>query len=325
LKLPRRKFLQLAVSAAALPVTPRTASAFDYPTRPIRLVVGFPAGSTADILARLMGQWLSVRLGQPCIIENRPGAGSNVAAESVAKAGADGYTLLWITSSNAINATLYGKLNFDFLHDIAPVGTVARVPQVMVVNPSFPARTLPEFIVYAKANPGKINMASGGNGSSSHLAGELFKMMSGVDMVHVPYRGDGPAITDLLGGKVQVMFDPITLSIEQIRDGRLRALAVTMATRSPALPDVPTVGDFLPGYQATGWTGLGAPRDTPTEIIAKLNRELNAGLADPTIQARLDDLGSPVLAGSPADFGNLLAAETEKWAKVVKFANIEPQ
>ena len=325
IKLPRRRFLQLAAGAAALPVIPRTASALDYPTRPVRLVVGFPAGSTADILARLIGRWLSARLGQPCIIENRPGAGSNVATESVAKAGADGYTLLWITSSNAINATLYGKLNFNFLRDIAPVGSVARVPQVMEVNPSFPAKTLPEFIAYAKANPGKINMASGGNGSSSHLAGELFKIMSGVDIVHVPYRGDGPAITDLLGGRVQVMFDPITLSIEQIRAGRLRALAVTTATRSPALPDVPTVGDFLSGYQATGWTGLGAPRETPTEIVTKLNRALNAGLADPAMQARLEDLGSTVLAGSPSDFGKLIADETEKWAKVIKFANIKPQ
>jgi tripartite-type tricarboxylate transporter receptor subunit TctC len=325
MKLPRRRFLQLAAAAAAFPAMPRTASAFDYPTRPARLVVGFPAGSTADILARLIGQWFSARLGQPFIVENRPGAGSNVAAEWVAKASPDGYTLLWITSSNAINATLYDNLNFDFLRDIAPVGSIARVPQVLEVNSSFPVKTLPEFIAYAKANPGKINMASGGNGSSSHLAGELFKMMSGVDMVHVPYRGDGPAITDLIGGRVQVMFDPITLSIEQIRAGRLRALAVTTATRSPALPDVPPVGDFLSGYQAAGWVGLGAPRGTPAEIVARLNREVNAALADPTIQARLNDLGSTELSGAPADFGNLIAAETEKWGKVVKFAGIRPE
>jgi tripartite-type tricarboxylate transporter receptor subunit TctC len=323
MKLPRRAFLHLAAGAAALPATSKIASSQSYPARPVRLVVGFPAGSTADILARLVGGWLSERLNQPFIIENRPGAGSNVAAETVLRAPGDGYTLLWITSANAINATLYDDLSFNFIRDVAPIASVASLPLVMEVNPSFPAQTVPEFIAYAKANRGKINMASGGNGSSSHLAGELFKMMAGVDMVHVPYRGDAPAITDLLSGRVQVMFDPIILSLEHIRAGRLRALAVTATTRSAALPDVPTVGDFVPAYEADGFTGLGAPNGTPAEILGQLNSQINAGLADDRMQERLADLGATILTNSPSDFGKRIAADTEKWGKVVKFAGIK--
>jgi tripartite-type tricarboxylate transporter receptor subunit TctC len=323
MKLPRRAFLHLAAGAAALPATSKIASSQSYPARPVRLVVGFPAGSTADILARLVGGWLSERLNQPFIIENRPGAGSNVAAETVLRAPGDGYTLLWVTSANAINATLYDDLSFNFIRDVAPIASVASLPLVMEVNPSFPAQTVPEFIAYAKANPGKINMASGGNGSSSHLAGELFKMMAGVDMVHVPYRGDAPAITDLLSGRVQVMFDPIILSLEHIRAGRLRALAVTATTRSAALPDVPTVGDFVPAYEADGFTGLGAPNGTPAEILGQLNSQINAGLADDRMQERLADLGATILTNSPSDFGKRIAADTEKWGKVVKFAGIK--
>ena len=280
----------------------------------------FAPGGGADIIARLIGQWLSERLGQPFIIENRPGAGSNIATEAVVHAPADGYTLLLVSPANAINATLYDKLNFNFIRDIAPVAGIIRVPNVMVVNPSVPAKTVPEFIAYAKANPGKLNMASAGIGTAPHVAGELFKMMAGVDMVHVPYRGDGPALTDLIGGQVQVMFAAMPSSIEYIRAGKLRALAVTTATRSEALPDIPTVGDFVPGYEASGWYGIGAPKNTPAEIIDKLNKEINAGLADPKIKARLADLGGTVLPGSPADFGKLIADETEKWAKVIKFA-----
>jgi tripartite-type tricarboxylate transporter receptor subunit TctC len=323
MKLPRRAFLHLAAGAAALPATSKIASSQSYPARPVRLVVGFPPGSTADILARLVGGWLSERLNQPFIIENRSGAGSNVAAETVLRAPGDGYTLLWITSANAINATLYDDLSFNFIRDVAPIASVASLPLVMEVNPSFSAQTVPEFIAYAKANPGKINMASGGNGSSSHLAGELFKMMAGVDMVHVPYRGDAPAITDLLSGRVQVMFDPIILSLEHIRAGRLRALAVTATTRSAAIPDVPTLGDFVPAYEADGFTGLGAPRGTPAEIVGQLNSQINAGLADDRIQERLADLGATILTNSPPDFGKRIAADTEKWGKVVKFAGIK--
>jgi tripartite-type tricarboxylate transporter receptor subunit TctC len=290
----------------------------------VRIVVGFAPGGAQDISARLMGQWLSERLGQPFIVENRPGAGSNIAAEAVVKASPDGYMLLLVGTPNAINATLYDKLNYNFIRDIAPVATIARVPNVMEVNPSVPAKTIPEFIAYAKANPGKINMASGGNGATSHVSGELFKMMTGINMQHVPYRGAGPALNDLLAGQVQIMFDTVSASIGQITAGNLRALAVTTATRSQALPDIPTVAEFVPGYEASTFHGLGAPSNTPAEIIDKLNKEINAGLADSRIKARLADLGATVQLGSPADFGKLIAGETEKWDKVVKFAGIKP-
>jgi tripartite-type tricarboxylate transporter receptor subunit TctC len=302
----------------------RLAWAQAYPSRPVRIIVGFSPGGPQDILARLLGQWLSERLGQPFIVENRPGAAGNIAAEAVARASADGHTLLLIGPPNAINATLYDKLNFNFIHDIAPVASISREPNAMVVNPSVPAKTVPEFIAYAKANPGKLSMASGGNGSAGQVAGELFKMMAGVDMVHVPYRGGAPAMTDLLGGQVQVYFGPMPSSIEYIKTGKLRALAVTTATRLEALPDVPTVGDFVPGYEASSVFGLGAPRNTPAEIVDKLNKEINAGLADPKIKARLADLGGSVLALSPVDFGKLIAEETEKWGKVIRAANIKP-
>jgi tripartite-type tricarboxylate transporter receptor subunit TctC len=325
MKLPRRNFLHLAAGATALPAVSRFAWAQTYPTRPVRLVVGFAAGSATDILARLMGQWLSERLGQQFIIENRPGAASNIATEAVVRAPPDGYTLLVVSSASAINATLYDKLSFNFIRDIAPVASVIRGPTVMVVNPSVPAKSVPEFIAYAKANPGKLTMASGGIGSGTHLTGELFKMMAGVNMVHVPYRGGGPALTDLLGGQVQVMFPSTVSSIEYIRAGRLRALAVTTATRSDALPDVPTVDEFVPGYEASAWFGVGAPKATPAEIVEKLNKEINAGLADPKMKARLADVGGTALSGSPADFGKLIADETEKWAKVIKSAGIKPE
>jgi tripartite-type tricarboxylate transporter receptor subunit TctC len=324
MKLPRRRFLRLAAGAAALPAVSRIASAQTYPTRPVRIVVGFPPGGSSDIVARLIGQSLSERLGQPFIIENRPGAGSNIAAEAVVRAPPDGYTLLLIFSANAINATLYDKLNFSFIRDIAPVASVVRVPHVMEVNPLVPAKTVPEFIAYAKANPGKLNMASGGNGTPAHVSGELFKMLTGVNIVHVPYRGAAPALTDLLGGQVQVQFDNLASSIEHIRAGKLRALAVTTATRSEALPDIPTVGDFVPGYEASAFFGIGAPQSTPAEIVDKLNKEINAILADPKMKARLADMGATVLAGSPTDFGKLIAADTEKWAKVVKFSGAKP-
>jgi tripartite-type tricarboxylate transporter receptor subunit TctC len=320
---PRRRFLQLAAGAATLSATSRIARAQTYPARPVRIVVGFPPGGGTDITARLIGQWLSERLHQPFVVENRPGAGSNIGSEAVVRAARDGYTLLSFGSSSAINATLYDKLNFNFIRDIAPVASISREPLVMVVHPSFPARTVPEFIAYAKANPGTINMASSGNGNITHLAGEIFKMMTGVSMVHVPYRGGAPALSDLLGGQVQVMFGGLLSSIEHIRAGRLRPLAVTTATRSEALADVPTVGEFLPGYEADDWKGIGAPMNTPGEIIDKLNKEINTALADPKIKVRLADLGSTVFALSPADFGKLLADETEKWAKVVKFAGIK--
>jgi tripartite-type tricarboxylate transporter receptor subunit TctC len=325
MKLPRRQFLRLAAGAAALPAVSHIAWAQAYPTRPVRIIVGVAAGGASDILARLMGQWLSERLGQPFIIDNRPGAGNNIGTEAVVRAPADGYTLLIVGSTQAINATLYDQLNFNFIRDIAPIAGVIRGANVMVVHPSVPANTVPELIAYAKANPRKLNMASPGVGTTPHVAGELFKMMAGVDMVHVPYRGGGPALTDMLGGQVQVYFPGTVSSIEYIRAGRLRALAVTTATRSDALPDVPTVGEFVPGYEASNWFGLGAPKATPAEIVEKLNAAINAGLADPKIKARLADLGGDVLALSPADFGRLIADETEKWAKVIRAANIKAE
>jgi tripartite-type tricarboxylate transporter receptor subunit TctC len=321
----RRTFLRLASGAAVLPILPRLASAQAYPTRPVRLVVGFPAGQTADIVARIMGQWLSERLGQPVVIDNRPGASSNTATELVARSPPDGYTLLSINSSNLINQTLYEKLPYDFLRDITPVASLIRTPLVMEVNPSFPARTVPEFIAYAKANPGKINMATGGVGNSTHVTGELFKMMAGVNLLVVPYRGSPPALTDLLAGQVQVMFDLVTTSLEHIRAGKLRALAVTTAARAEALPDIPTIGEFVPGYEASAIGGLGAPRGTPAEVIDKLNQEINAGLADARIKARFGELGLTPLARSPAEFARLVVEEAEKWGKVVRFANIKPE
>jgi tripartite-type tricarboxylate transporter receptor subunit TctC len=301
------------------------AAALDYPTKPVRWIVGYaPAGAT-DILARLLGQWLSERLGQQFVIENRPGAASNLATETVANAAPDGYTLLLVNPANAINATLYDRLNFNFLRDITPVAGFIRVPNVMEINPGVPARTVPEFIAYAKANPSKINMASGGAGTSVHMSGELFKMMTGVNMVHVPYRGAAPAVMDLIAGQVQIVFDNLPGSIEHIRAGKLRALAVTTTTRSEALPDVPVVADFVPGFEASAWFGLGVPKGTPAEIVDKLNKEINAALADPKIKARLADMGGIPIAGSPADFGKLLAEETEKWAKVVKFSGAKPE
>jgi tripartite-type tricarboxylate transporter receptor subunit TctC len=325
MKLPRRRFLHLAVGAAALPlVVSRFAWAQSYPTRPVRIIVGQAAGSGSDIIARLMGQWFSERLGQQFIIENRPGAGGNIATDAVVRSPPDGYTLLLVVSANTINATLYDKLNFNFVRDIAPVASIARVPLVMEVNPSVSAKTVPEFIAYAKANPGKINMASGGNGSASHVAGELFKFMAGVDMVHVPYRGTTPALTDLLAGQVQVMFDVTPSSIPHIRVGRLRPLAVTTATRLEVLPEIPIMDEFVPGYEASAWLGFGVPKNTPAAMVDMLNRETNAATADPTIKARLAEPGFIVLRlGPPAEFGKFLVEETEKWAKVVKFAGIK--
>jgi tripartite-type tricarboxylate transporter receptor subunit TctC len=324
MKLPRRQFLHLAAGAAALPALSRFAWAQAYPARPVRIVVPFAAGGSTDITARLIGQWLSERLGQQFVIENRPGAGSNIGTELVVNAPPDGYTLLLVGASSAINATLYEKLNFNFLRDITAVAGVISVPFIMAVNPSFPAKTVSEFIAYARANPGKVTMASGGNGTAGHLSGELFKMMAGLNMVHVPYRGEAPALTDLLGGHVQAMFGTMPASIEYIRAGKLRALAVTSARRSEALPDLPRVGDFLPGYETSAWQGVGAPKNTPVEIIDRLNKEINAGLADPKINARVADMGGTALAGSPADFGKLIADETEKWGKVVKFSGAKP-
>jgi tripartite-type tricarboxylate transporter receptor subunit TctC len=323
-KLPRRNFLHLAAGAAALPAVSHIAWAQEYPTKPVRIIVGFAPGGGADIAARLIGQWLSERLGQSFVIENRPGAGSNIATEAVVRAPSDGYTLLLVSAPAAINATLYEKLSFNFIRDIAPVASISHVPHVMVVHPSFPAKTVPEFIAYAKANAGKINMASAGNGSTPHVAGELFKMMAGVNLIHVPYRSAGPALTDLLGGQVQVMFDNMASSIEHIRAGKLRPLAVTTTMRSETLPDVPTVSEFVPGYEVSNWFGVGAPKATPAEILDRLNKEINASLADPKLRARLADLGGTPLVGSPADFGKLIAAETEKWAKVIRAANIKP-
>jgi tripartite-type tricarboxylate transporter receptor subunit TctC len=323
--LPRRRFLHVAAGAAAFAAAPRTAWPQAYPTRPVRVIVGFAAGGSPDILARLVGQWLSDRLGQTFVVENRPGASGNLATQLVVDAPADGHMLLLVSLSNAVNASLYDNLNFDFVRDIAPVAGISRDPNVVVVNPSFPAHTLPEFIAYAKANPGKINMASPGVGTSPHMAGELFKFMAGVDMVHVPYRASPPAITDLMGGQVQVYFAPIAAAIEYVRAGKLRALAVTTAKRADVLPDIPSVADFVPGYEAGAFYGLGAPAKTPAGIVDRLNREIDAGLADPTLKARLADLGSVPFLGSPSDFGKLMAAETEKWTKVVKFAGIKAQ
>jgi len=316
----RRQLLHLLVGAAVLPNLTRVASALDYPTRPVRIIVGFAPGGPADTIARLTGHGLSERLGQQFIIENRTGAGTNIATEAVVNAPPDGYTLLLITSANFINATLYQTLNFNFIRDIVPVGSLSREPAVMLVHPSVPAETVPEFIAYAKANPGKINMASGGNGAPSHVFGELFKMSAGVNMVHVPYRGASPAVTALLGGQVQVFFSPLSTAVEYIKAGKLRGLAVTTATRSEALADVPTMREFLPDYEASNWYGIGAPRKTPAEVIDKLNREINAVLADQGMRARIADLGETVLGGSPADFAKPIAEETDKWAKVVKFS-----
>ena len=318
MRLVRRRFLQLAAGAAALPAVSRIARA--YPTRPVRLIVGFPAGGPTDITARMIAQWLSERFGQQFVVDNRPGAGSNIGTEAVVRAPADGHTLLLLGATNAINATLYEKLNFDFIRDIAPVAGIIRVPLIMEVHPSVPATTVPEFIAYARANAGRINMASGGNGTTLHVSGELFKMMTGLDMLHVPYRGVAPMLTDLIGGQVQVAFDPMPSSIEYVKAGKLRPLAVTTAVRSQALPEIPTVGEFVPGYEASTWYGVGAPRNTPAEIIDRLNGEINAGLADARLKARLADLGGMALAGSAADFGAFIAEETEKWAKVVKFS-----
>jgi tripartite-type tricarboxylate transporter receptor subunit TctC len=325
MKLPRRQFLQLAAGAAALPTVSRVAWAQGYPARPVHLIVGAPPGGAADIVARLMSQWLSERFGRPFIIDNRPGAATNIGTEAVVKAVPDGYTLLFVTSINAANAALYDNLNFNFIRDIAPVASIDRLPFVMEVNPSVPAKTVAEFIAYARVNPGKINMASAGNGTIPHIAGELFKIMTGVNILHVPYRGEAPALTGLLGGQVQVYFGTVPGSIEYIRIGKLRPLAVTTATRSEALPDVPTLSEFVPDYEASGWHGIGVPKKTPTEIVDKLNKEINAALADPKIEARLAALGVTILQGSPADFGKLIADDTEKWAKVVRAANIKPE
>src|SRR5215472_14099161 len=323
MKIPRREFLHLATSAAALTAASRIADAQAYPTRPVRIVVGYAAGGGTDIVARLMGQWLSERLGQQFVIENRTGAATNIGTEAVARAPADGYTLLLAHTANAINATLYEKLNFNFIRDITPVAGIIRVPSVMVVNPSLPTKTVPEFIAYAKVNPGKINMASGGAGGPDHMSGELFKAMTGVSMIHVPYRGLSPALTDLLAGQVQVIFSSLPAAIEYIRAGKLRALAVTTATRFEGAPDIPTVGNAVPGYEASQWYGVGAPQNTPVEIVDKLNKEINAGLANPKMQARLADFGGTPLVVSPADFGKLIADETEKWGNVIRALNIK--
>jgi tripartite-type tricarboxylate transporter receptor subunit TctC len=323
MKLPRRNFLHLAVGAAALTAVSPSAFAQAYPSRPVRIIVGFAAAGGTDIMARLIGQWLSERFGQQFVIENRPGAASNIGTEMVVNAPPDGYTLLVATFVNAVNATLYDKLNFNFIRDIAPVASIAREPFAIEVHPSVPVKTVPEFIGYAKANPGKINMASAGSGSGNHIAGELFKMITGVNLVHVPYRGAGPALVDLLGGQVQVMFASMSSSIEYVRAGKLRALAVTIATPSPVLPDLPTIAEFVPGYEFSFWTGIGAPRNTSAEIVDKLNTEINAAIVDPKIKARLAQWGASALPGSPVDFGKLIAKETEKWGKVVKFVGVK--
>jgi tripartite-type tricarboxylate transporter receptor subunit TctC len=325
MKLPRRRFLHLAAGAAALPAVSRIAWAQTYPSRPVRIIVGFGAGGTPDIIARLMAQWLTERLGQPFIIENRPGGGTNLATEAVVRAPPDGYTLLNVTTSNAINATLYDTLKYDLMRDIAPVASMIYVPIVMVVHPAVPAKTVSEFIAYAKANPGKLNMASTGNGNLSHLSGELFKMMAGVNMLHIPYRGSPPAQVDLFSGQVQVMFDTLPAVIEHIRSGKLRALAVGTPTRSVAVPDLPTIAEFVPGYAASGLGGIGAPRNTSAQIVNKLNSEINAGLADPKVRARLADLGYTAVAGSPTEYGKLVADEIDKWGKVVRVAGAKPE
>jgi tripartite-type tricarboxylate transporter receptor subunit TctC len=324
-KFPRRRFLYLAAGVAALPVASRIARAQNYPTKPVRIIFGFPAGGGSDTIARLVGQWLSERLGQPFVIENRPGNVTNIATEAVVRAAADGYTLLLATSPNATNATLYPNLNFSFIRDIAPIASIGRIASIMEVAPSFPATTVDEFIAYAKANPGKVSFGSTGNGTTGHMSGELFKMMTGIDMVHVPYRSAPPALADLIVGQVQVMFDPIATSIDHIKAGRLRPLAVTTSTRSATLPDTPTVSDFLSGYEASAWFGVGAPKGTPVDIIDRLNKEINAGLADLNLKARLTDLGATVIAGSPDDFARFIAEETERWGKVVRFAGIQAE
>ena len=324
MKLPRREFLHLAAGAAALPAVSRFAWAQAYPSRPVRLIVGYAAGGGTDITARLIGQWLSERFGQQFVIENRPGAATNIATDAVVRAAPDGYTLLLATGGNAINATLYDKLNFNFIRDIAPVGSVIRVPLVMVVNPSLRVTTVPEFIAFATANPGRINFASGGAGGPDHMSGELFKMMTGTNMTHVPYRSLAPALTDLIGGQVQVVFSTIPPALGYIKADKLRALAVTTSTRFEGAPDISTMGDFVRGYETSQWYGIGVPTNTPVEIVEKLNKEINAALADPKMKARLADIGGTVLPGSPADFGKLIADETEKWAKVVKFSGAKP-
>jgi tripartite-type tricarboxylate transporter receptor subunit TctC len=323
MELGRRQFLHLAAGAAAFPVVSFIARAQNYPTQPVRLVVAAAAGGANDILARLIGQRLSERFGQQFVIENRPGGSNNIGTEAVVRAPADGYTLLAISTVNVINTTLFGKLNYNFIRDIAPVAGIMRAPNIVVVNPLFPAKTIPEFIAYVKANPSKVNFASGGSGTSVHMSGEMFKMMTNIDMAHVPYRGEALALTDLLGGQVQVMFAGPAVSIEYIRNGTLRALGVTTPTRWEGLPDIPTLGEFIPGFESGGWFGVGAPKNTPPDIVDKLNREINAGLADPKMKARLADLGGTVLALSPAEFGKLIAEDTEKWAKVIKFAGIK--
>ena len=326
MKLPhRRKFLHLAAGAAALPAVSRVAKAQAYPSRPVRIIVGFAAGGPADLVARLIAQRLSERLGQPFVVENRTGAATNIATEAVVRAAPDGYMLLFVTATNAINTTVYEKLSFNLSGDIAPLASLIRAPSVLEVNPSVPAKTVPEFIAYAKANPGKLTMASSGIGTPSHVFGELFKVMTGVNLMHVPYRGAAPAASDLLAGQVQVFFDPMANSIAYIKAGKVRALAITSAKRSEALPDVPTVSEFVPGYEASFWFGVGAPKATPADIVDKLNKEVNAALDDPKMKARLADLGGTVLLGSPADFGKHIAEETEKWAKVIRAANIKPE
>jgi tripartite-type tricarboxylate transporter receptor subunit TctC len=325
MKFHRRAFLKSTGVAAAAAAFPQLAAADEYPSRPVRIVAGFAAGGGVDITARLIGQWLNERLGQSFVTENRPGAGGNIGTEAVVKAAADGYTLLLATVPNAVNASLYEKLNFNFIRDTAPVAGIIRVPMVILLNPSVPARTVPEFVAYAKANPGKINMASAGNGSAPHMAGELFKMMAGVNLVHIPYRGQGPALTDLLGGDVQVLFATAPGTTDYILTGKLRALAVTSAARAEVLPQLPTVADFVPGYEASQWYGISAPKNTPPEIVGKLNREINAGIADSGMKARFAAIGGEPLPGSPAEFGRLIAEETEKWGKVVRAAGIKPE
>jgi tripartite-type tricarboxylate transporter receptor subunit TctC len=325
MKLSRRRLLHLTAGAAALPALARAVRAQAYPSRPVRIVAGFATGGNVDIAARLIGQWLTERIGQPFVVENRPGAGSNIAAEMVVKAAPDGYTLLLTTAANAVNVTLYDKSSFDLIHDIAPVAGIYREPYVLLVHPSLPATTVAELIAYAKANPGKLNLATGGTGSLSHVSGELLQIMAGIKMVHVSYRGAGLALTDLLGGQVQVYFSGMSAAIEHIKAGKLRALAVTTATRSGTLPDLPTIGEFVPGYEASAWYGLGAPRGTPAEIVAKLNKDVGAGLAYPKLRARIADLGGTVLAFSPPEFGKLIVEDTEKWAKVIRTADIKPE
>ena len=325
MKFPRRAFMHVALGAAAVPAVSRIARAQAYPSRPVRIVVGFPAGGATDIQARLMGEWLTERLGQQFIVENKPGASGNIGTETVAKAPADGYTLLQVVTPHAINAALYSNLSFDFIRDIAPVICSARLAYVVVVNPSVPAKTLPEFIAYAKANPGKINYGSAGQGTPQNIACELFKMMTGVNLVHVPYRGGAPAVADLISGHVQVIFAPVSEAIQQIQAGKLRALAVTTATRLDVFPDLPPVGDFVPGYEASGFAGIGVPKNTPADIITMLNKQLNAGLADAKIKTRIVELGGTVLGGTPAEFGTIISEATEKWAKVIKFAGVKAE